>query len=458
MGNAVDIDDKAPRGRRRARRSSSAGPRAAGDPRERLLRAIVDVVAGEGYGDAKIGAIAKRARVSTATFYDLFADKEECFLAAQEQLGARVETEARRAVAQGEGASALFAILAVLIRLAEQEPHAFLFVTHEALLAGARATERRERTLQRLARLAERSQEQLDREAEVPDIPCVTAIGGAVRVLGFRIRRGESSLERLLPEFDRWLGSYAAPVGELRWNAMATDRRLMAAHTPGPAPVPPQPLPRGRHRLADEVVTRVQRERIARATVEVVNAEGYTKMTVADIVGAAGVSRDTFYTHFADKREAFMASYRDGFERTLVRAAEAFFTTIGAWPDRVWEAGRSFTDVFATQPALAYLGFVQAYALGPTEARRLDDSSLGFTVFLEDGYRFRPEAADVPRVASEALAGAVIETAVSYVRRGRIADLPGLMGVIGYVILAPFTGRAAAEAFVQRKISEASSS
>ena len=56
----------------------------AADQRSRLLEAIVAVVGSDGYGGAKIGAIAARAGVSRATFYEFFTDKQACFNAAHE--------------------------------------------------------------------------------------------------------------------------------------------------------------------------------------------------------------------------------------------------------------------------------------------------------------------------------------------------------------------------------------
>ncbi|MGZ4313079.1 MAG: TetR/AcrR family transcriptional regulator [Solirubrobacteraceae bacterium] len=50
--------------------------------RQRILRAMVSAVATLGYGNVRIADVVNRARVSRQSFYALFADKEECFLAA----------------------------------------------------------------------------------------------------------------------------------------------------------------------------------------------------------------------------------------------------------------------------------------------------------------------------------------------------------------------------------------
>ncbi|WP_051943194.1 TetR/AcrR family transcriptional regulator [Streptacidiphilus rugosus] len=50
--------------------------------RARLLTAMVAVVAEHGYAATTVGAVLKRARISRQTFYEFFANKEDCFLAA----------------------------------------------------------------------------------------------------------------------------------------------------------------------------------------------------------------------------------------------------------------------------------------------------------------------------------------------------------------------------------------
>src|SRR3954454_16600463 len=54
----------------------------ASNQRERLLEAIANVVAEKGYAGTRVADITNYAGVSRKTFYELFTDKEECFLAA----------------------------------------------------------------------------------------------------------------------------------------------------------------------------------------------------------------------------------------------------------------------------------------------------------------------------------------------------------------------------------------
>ena len=71
----------------------------------------------------------------------------------------------------------------------------------------------------------------------------------------------------------------------------------------------PHQLPPGRHGLSRSFVARNQRQRILAAVAEATAARGYARMSVEDVVRAAGVSRRTFYELFHNKDDVFLAAY-----------------------------------------------------------------------------------------------------------------------------------------------------
>src|SRR5208337_3642074 len=60
--------------------------------RGRMLAAAVDAVQDVGYARMTVAHVIGRARVSRKTFYDVFADREDCFLAAFEDAVARARS------------------------------------------------------------------------------------------------------------------------------------------------------------------------------------------------------------------------------------------------------------------------------------------------------------------------------------------------------------------------------
>lgn len=68
--------------------------------RERLLEATMKVAAAKGYGPTTVADLTREAGISRTTFYELFEDKEACFLAAYDD---SVDRLVRRITAAYEG-------------------------------------------------------------------------------------------------------------------------------------------------------------------------------------------------------------------------------------------------------------------------------------------------------------------------------------------------------------------
>jgi hypothetical protein len=84
--------------------------------------------------------------------------------------------------------------------------------------------------------------------------------------------------------------------------------------------------------------------------------------------------------------------------------------------------------------------------------RRAEEITRSFTIFLEEGYRQRPEASELPRLCSQATAGAIFEIIQRDVAAGATAQLPRRLPQLVYVAIAPFLGPAAAIEQIERKL------
>ena len=420
------------------------------DQRSRLLASILTVVSRCGYAGAKVGDIAARANVSRSTFYELFDDKQQCFIAAHSQLAGRVIKRFEDALARAEASEATGAALTLIASLAEQQPAVLTLLTHEALLAGPPARQRYE---QLMARLGDAVQARMWRAAagsELPVVPSPMLLGGAARLYCMQIRREGGASAQTLPALLRWVDSYRGAPDAYPWLSAQQPGALRAI---APArPFSPRVLPRGRHRLPRDTVDAIQRERIAHATALAVMRRDGTDVAVADIVAAAGVSREVFYAHFADKQDAFLATQRLIFEQLIAVASSAYFVPDRSWPERLWDAAASSAGMLAANPAFAHFAFVAAYGIGEIGVRRVDEALLAFGLFLEDGYRLPPGASSPPRVTSEAIALGAMEAAARQVRDGRTFELPALVPVVVFTSLAPFIGCGAAGVAVEQQL------
>src|ERR1700675_3083057 len=81
---------------------------------------------------------------------------------------------------------------------------------------------------------------------------------------------------------------------------------------PGPAG-----LPRGQ-------VTQIQRSRMLAAAVEAVEEVGYARMTVAQVISRARVSRKTFYDVFTDREDCFLSAFDQAIAHGRELVAEAY--------------------------------------------------------------------------------------------------------------------------------------
>jgi AcrR family transcriptional regulator len=204
-------------------------------------------------------------------------------------------------------------------------------------------------------------------------------------------------------------------------------------------------LPRGPHRLAREEVLASQRARMLEAMAHAVAAKGYAATTVADVVGGAGVSRKTFYEHFQDKEECFLAAFDAGVG-VLVNAVErATLEATGEWREHIRAGVRAYLSTLAAVPDFARTFLIEVLAAGPRALERRADVHGRFAELLKtlhESYRadHPDEIPELPDEVFIAVVGAVNELVSDLVRKGRTADLPELEPVISYLQIAFLAG------------------
>src|SRR6059058_6194143 len=119
-----------------------------------------------------------------------------------------------------------------------------------------------------------------------------------------------------------------------------------------------RPLPRGPHGLKRDVVLASQRGRMLEAIANAVAEKGYASATVADVVSRAGVSRKTFYEHFRDKEECFLAAFDAGVD-TLLEAITS--QRRDSWLGLMRARSRAYLDMLASEPAFARTFLIEVF-------------------------------------------------------------------------------------------------
>ncbi|HEY7953592.1 MAG TPA: TetR family transcriptional regulator [Solirubrobacteraceae bacterium] len=149
--------------------------------RMRILVAMAEVASERGAGSVTVAHVVARAGVSRRTFYDLFADREECFLAAFEEAIGRVGAQVIAAYqVQDSWRERIRAGLWALLVFFDEEPATARLCIVESLAAGPRVLERRAVVLRALVRAIDEGRAAVPKRATQP--PPLTAEGvvGAV--------------------------------------------------------------------------------------------------------------------------------------------------------------------------------------------------------------------------------------------------------------------------------------
>jgi AcrR family transcriptional regulator len=210
----------------------------------------------------------------------------------------------------------------------------------------------------------------------------------------------------------------------------------------------PRPLPRGPHGLERDVVLASQRGRMLGAMAEAVAAKGYAGTTVADVVAGAGVSRKTFYEHFRDKEECFLAAFDTSVDRLLgsiLSARPEHGDDDAAWLPLMRARARAYLDALASEPAFARTFLIEVFAAGPRALERRAEVLHRFAQLFrdlhEEARRQFPSLPPVPEQIYVAAVGAINELVSEYARAGRTAALPELEDTLLYLQVALFAGR-----------------
>lgn len=177
----------------------------AGHKRKRIMKAIAELTAENGYEATKIADIVRRAGVARKTLYENFEGKEEVFL---DTFDAAVDEAIRRIEAScaevgGGWEERVEAGLGSFLGYVAEEPALARMCLIEALSATPAATQRYEDAVQRFVELARRN---LPQDERLPETIEETLIGGVAWIVYQQIRRNETErVEDLLPELSEFM-------------------------------------------------------------------------------------------------------------------------------------------------------------------------------------------------------------------------------------------------------------
>ncbi|HWX44829.1 MAG TPA: TetR/AcrR family transcriptional regulator [Solirubrobacteraceae bacterium] len=189
--------------------------------RARIIAALSELVRERGAGGVTVAHVVARSGVSRRTFYELFEDREDCFLAAFDRAVARASQPAAAARRSGESWRAgVAAGLEELLRFLDVEPDLGYLCVVGALGAGPRALERRAEIVRALVAVVHEGRHEA-RAARRPDLLVAEGVVGAVLAI-VHVRLQERSPKPLLGLANRLMAMIALPY----LGAAAAEREL----------------------------------------------------------------------------------------------------------------------------------------------------------------------------------------------------------------------------------------
>ncbi|MFL5849086.1 MAG: TetR/AcrR family transcriptional regulator [Solirubrobacteraceae bacterium] len=198
-------------------------------------------------------------------------------------------------------------------------------------------------------------------------------------------------------------------------------------------------VPRGRHAPPLEVRREVQRQRLFEAAATVFARIGYADASAESISREAGMSKATFYEHFANKEVCILALFDEGARAVLGAMAEAT-ASAGDDPRERMRAGiRAFLQQLASHRNESQTLLVEIIGAGPRATERRDAILQTFADALYDEAGHAARREQTKGFASHEDAFAVIaagaELASRHVRLGVPADARELEPVLERLLL-----------------------
>lgn len=204
-------------------------------------------------------------------------------------------------------------------------------------------------------------------------------------------------------------------------------------------------FPSGVRKLPSDLVRAVQRERLIVAMLRAASELGYRGANVQDVIERAGVSRPTFYEHFANKEDCFLAAFDTSAQRLCDKVETAARKGGGSWRDQVRFGLEAVVAFICAEPDTARTLIVEARAASADAVMRRVELLDHFSACLDaQARRLLPDTARYSEVTASGVVGGVEALLYSRLCKGESDALDGLLPSMMYFAVLPYEGHEAA--------------
>jgi AcrR family transcriptional regulator len=202
----------------------------------------------------------------------------------------------------------------------------------------------------------------------------------------------------------------------------------------------PQPrVPRGRHAPPLAVRLEVQKQRLFDAAAVVFSRLGYADASAEAISRQAGMSKATFYEHFANKEECLVALFEYASAAVLDLLVESARHAGGDYRGRHRAGLRAILEFVDSNPSMAQAILVETMGAGPRVAELRDGAlnNIAQVMYEETAHGARVVGSPAFASADEAFAivGATFELVSRQLRTGQPARVLDLEPLVQRLIL-----------------------
>ncbi|MDX6658165.1 MAG: hypothetical protein QOH62_2958 [Solirubrobacteraceae bacterium] len=182
----------------------------------------------------------------------------------------------------------------------------------------------------------------------------------------------------------------------------------------------------------------MQRRRLFEAAAAVFARVGYADASAESISREAGMSKATFYEHFANKEECILALFDEAATETMRAMVGEADSEPASYEERIRGGVHAFLEVLTQYPESAQTVLVEIIGAGPRAAERRDAILDLFAEGLVRDNKRMAERFGAPRFASKddafAIVGAIVELVSRQLRTGVPEDVRALEPVIERLI------------------------
>jgi AcrR family transcriptional regulator len=198
-------------------------------------------------------------------------------------------------------------------------------------------------------------------------------------------------------------------------------------------------VPPGRQRLPRHFVEQNQRDRIILAGLDVFGEKGYAAATVRDLIGAASLSRATFYKYFSSKDDCFRAVH----EEVLAWLEEGVREAAGEapdWPRGVRSGSETLLRMLAEDPRLARICAIEWILAEPEVHSSHEGAVAKLCAGLRDGRTEWPSQVELPDCLETFLVEGAISVASKAIVFGGKPRSEELARELSEFLLLPYLG------------------